>query len=157
MSAPVSDRDPVWGWSDLALFVGLALPALISGMLLVKGLSLVLPKDWFAPAAPELIGQFLGYAFLFVALAQLLRVRYSLPFWQAIGWRADASGITWAFALGLLVAAALIILGSFLKTPKIDSPMEAIMKDPRNVPIPDAITHEVASGPAWWLHRRTLL
>lgn len=135
MTAPESNRNPVWGWSDLALFIGLALPALISGVLLVKGLSLVLPDDSLPPAAPELLGQFLGYAFLFVALAQLLKMRYSVPFWQAIGWRPDARGISWAFGIGLLLAAALILVGALVKTPKLNSPMEVIMKDPRNVPI----------------------
>lgn len=133
--APVEPRrDPVWGWSDLLMFIGLALPAVLLGVLLVKAIALIVPGEWLTSAATDLLGQFIGYAVLFIALAQMLKMRYGVAFWPAIGWRMNVPGIHWAFLHGILLAAALIMFAAVLRPPRIETPMDAIMKDPRNVP-----------------------
>lgn len=134
-AAALPVRYPPWGWSDLALFVALAIPCLLTGILAAKTVFYLLPSNLVGHAAGELIGQFVGYAILFALMAQILRHRYGLPFWKAIGWNVRVRGIDWAFGLGLVVAAFTIALGILLKTPKVASPMDAIMKDPRNVPV----------------------
>lgn len=134
-AAALPVRVPLWGWSDLALLLGFTFPALLTGILGVKTILYLLPPKLLGHAGGELIGQFVGYAILFVLLAQLLRHRYGLPFWKAIGWNVRVPGIDWAFGLGLLVGGLTIALGVLLKTPKVASPMDAIMRDPRNVPV----------------------
>ena len=46
------ERYPFWGWSDVFLFAGLALPCMLAGVLVVKA---VFSLRVIVPAAPALL------------------------------------------------------------------------------------------------------
>jgi uncharacterized protein len=81
-----------------------------------------------------LIGQNLGLAIAIFAFAKWIKMRYKVRFGQAISWNGGAPGIHWAFAWGLTLGLVVILIGVALRTPPINSPMDAIMRNPANVP-----------------------
>ncbi|HYZ86483.1 MAG TPA: type II CAAX endopeptidase family protein [Bryobacteraceae bacterium] len=129
---PIPAGVPFWSWLDVLIFLVCAASALAVGGLLAAVAKFLLPIPNVTPAMLAIVAQFLGYGLMFVALAQLLKARYHAPFWQSIAWNTRVPGIEWAYLKGLAIAGVLIVLGALLKTPRIDTPMEAIMKDPRN-------------------------
>jgi membrane protease YdiL (CAAX protease family) len=130
---PPPEPPVFWSYSDLFLFVGLALPSILAGVLLVRAFALMLP-----PAARirvlELLGaQFLGYGILFGFLWLLFRFHYGRPFWRPLGWvRAplrDSAVVLWGVVLALAVAFASLVL----KTPDLETPMKQLLSDRTSV------------------------
>src|SRR5471030_1068283 len=83
-ATPAPDRYPFWGYGDLLLFAGLAIPCLLLGAGLVK---LVLWMFHVHPAvrvAELLPEQFLGYVLLFGMLRLIFRLEYERPFWSSL-------------------------------------------------------------------------
>ena len=70
---PEPASDPVfWGFSDLFLFAGLAVPAMLAGFGLVRAVLLLFHIHPIR-AAEALAEQFIGYLFLFLVLVVILR------------------------------------------------------------------------------------
>jgi membrane protease YdiL (CAAX protease family) len=76
-----------------------------------------------------LVGQFLGYLFLFCALAALLRLEYERPFWRSLGWRWPKLPIPTIVAAGMALAFTIAILGALLKTPETPGPMRELLEN----------------------------
>jgi membrane protease YdiL (CAAX protease family) len=127
--APLSpEHYPFWGYDDLLLFLGAALPCALVSVLLMAGLQRVLPAS-SGRALPLLLGQFTGYALWFGVLYFILRVRYNRPFWSSLSWSSSKRGIALSMMLGPAVALTLAILGVLLKAPETPTPMNDLMRD----------------------------
>jgi uncharacterized protein len=123
------ESEAFWGYQDLAIFLGLALPCLLGGALIVKGALLALYISSPHKAVELLPGQFLGYALLFTALATILRLEYERPFWRSLGWRRPRYSIASIAVSGTALAFAVAILGAWLRTPEVPGPMKDLLTD----------------------------
>jgi CAAX protease family protein len=127
------ESEAFWGYQDLAIFLGLALPCLVGGALIVKGALLALYITSPVKAVELLPGQFLGYALLFAALAMLLRLEYERPFWRSLGWRWPKYSIASIAVSGIALAFAIAILGALFRTPEVPGPMKELLADRTSV------------------------
>lgn len=128
LTAP-GDDEAFWTYRDLAIFLGLAAPCLLAGAMLTKLAIVTLFLGTTHKALELLPGQFLGYGFLYVALAFLLKFEYGRPFWQSLGFRLPKLGLPSIAASGIALAFAIGILGALLKAPQVPSPMMELLKD----------------------------
>jgi uncharacterized protein len=119
-------EDPFWNYGDLAVFLCLALPCLLLGLAIVKGI-LFLTHAHPGRAAELLLSQFLGYAFWFACLAMLFRSRYGRSLWSALSWRLPLGRIVPAFTIGVSLAFAVGILGALLRTPEMENTLVELM------------------------------
>ena len=79
---PAPERYPFWGYSDLASVAGLAVPAMLAGLGVVK-IIVRLSRVHLIPAAELLAGEFAGYAGLFLILLGIFRLQYDRPLWES--------------------------------------------------------------------------
>jgi len=73
------ERDPFWGYMDLLIFAGLAIPCMLAGFGVVKAALWALRLHSSTSTWELLAQQFAGYGFLFGALAGLFRTQYDRP------------------------------------------------------------------------------
>ncbi len=123
------DTEIFWGYRDVVVFLGLAIVSLLGGAFFVKALLLAFYVSTPHKALELLLGQFLGYALLYSALAFLFRFEYERPFWPSLGWRRPNLPIPTILALGSIVALSLGILGGLLHTPDAPTPMKELLND----------------------------
>jgi membrane protease YdiL (CAAX protease family) len=127
------EKQPFWGYQDLLAFLAAAVPALLVAALIAKLLFNAFALRGQGKAPELLAAQFLGYLFWFVFLYLLLRLKYGRPFWQSLGWvRASERFWRWA-GWGALLAIAVSIAGSLLRTPDLDMPMKHLLSDRMSV------------------------
>jgi hypothetical protein len=127
---PLSARDPAWGYSDLFLFVGMALPSMLVGALTVKAAMWALHLHTKLRAVELVPAQFLGYALLFGGLALLLRTQYNRPFWTSMGWRPMGMAAPLIVLAGISAALAVSFTGQLLHMPETANPMMELLSDP---------------------------
>jgi uncharacterized protein len=126
---PPPDQAPVfWGYSDLFLFAGFAVPAMLAGFGLVKG-SLYVFKLHPSRAAELLTEQFIGYLFLFLVLQVIFRFQYDRPFWASLGWTRIPKSPLSIVAAGWLTAFAVALVGVLIHTPTTSNPLTDLMED----------------------------
>jgi len=123
------ESEPFWTYQDLALFLGLALPSLLGGAMLVKLAIMALFVGTTHKALELLPGQFLGYGLLYAALAVLFKVEYGRPFWRSLGWRWPKFSFPSILSLGITLAFSVGILGTLFKTPEVPSAMKELLND----------------------------
>jgi membrane protease YdiL (CAAX protease family) len=123
------EDEAFWTYRDLALFLGLSVPCLLGGALIVKVALLALYVSTPHKALELLPGQFLGYALLYTALALLLRFEYGRPFWPTLGWRRPKLPIPTIAVSGFVLAFTIAILGALFKTPEVPAPMKELLSD----------------------------
>jgi membrane protease YdiL (CAAX protease family) len=73
--------------------------------------------------------QALGYAAWFFGLWLLLKLRYDLPFWSAMGWRVRWPRPLLTLALGPILVLVVMALGAALRTPEIDNAIQQLLRD----------------------------
>src|SRR5207244_1174644 len=83
---PPPERDPFWSYSDLLIFLGLALPCMLLGYGAVKAAFWIFHLHPAVKTWELLAEQFAGYGLLFGMLVMLLRTQYDRPFWRSLGW-----------------------------------------------------------------------
>src|SRR5689334_3742379 len=123
------ERYPFWGYTDLLLFAGLAIPSLLLGWALVKAFLAAFHFRVRLPVLELLPEQFLGYAILFGALALILRLQYDRPFWRSLAWWPTRVPIGIIGAAGMACAIAVAFLAKLLGTPTSANPMTELMQD----------------------------
>lgn len=128
---PHAERNPFWGYGDLLLFIGMALPSMLVAAALVSGIASGL--GWRAPNRVFLLlpAQFLGYLLMFLLLWALFRFQYQRPFWRSLAW--VPSGVTPSRLVlgGVALAFAVAIASAVLRTPAdLDTPMKELLADP---------------------------
>jgi membrane protease YdiL (CAAX protease family) len=129
VSIPTRDDHPFWGYQDLILFIGAALPALVLAATLLRLLRAVIPSLPENKAFDALVVQFVGYLLLFLCLFLLLRVRYGRPFWSSLSWEGSRRSISLAMFAGPFLALAVAMGGLLLKPPEIDNPFQGFFRD----------------------------
>jgi membrane protease YdiL (CAAX protease family) len=123
------ERYPFWGWSDLLLFVGMTVPSMLLGVLVVKAAMAFFRVDTRVRAAELLPAQFIGYAALFGVLYLILRGHYGRPFWASLAWNTMKLPAGQVALSGVGVALAVAFSSALLKTPETDNPMKELLSD----------------------------
>jgi hypothetical protein len=126
---PTTERYPFWGYRDLLLFAGMALPSLLLSGLLVRGILTAFhfqPKQKLLELLPA---QALFYVLLFAALLAIFRLQYNRPFWSSLGWGALRMPVPWVVACGVGTALAVSLAGIVIQTPNTSNPMMDLMQD----------------------------
>lgn len=121
------EREPFWGYGDLALFVGAALPALVLAVVLLRFASLVWPRVLGAANAKTLAVQVLAYLFLLAALYAVVAWKYHKPFWASLGWGRAVPNVFPLLAAGPVLAIGLASLGVALGLPAEPSQIEFLI------------------------------
>jgi membrane protease YdiL (CAAX protease family) len=128
----VPERDPFWGYLDLAIFLVLAVPCMLAGAVLglwaVRAVGTLFPFQGNVPAIEPLAEQLGGDAILFSVLALILRMQHDRPFWRSLGWRPFRIPFLWVVICGLASAIGVALLGSLVQIPEAN-PMVDLMKD----------------------------
>ncbi|MEO8596175.1 MAG: type II CAAX endopeptidase family protein [Candidatus Solibacter sp.] len=133
LPAAAPEREPFWGYMDLGIFVGLAVPCMLVGFSVVK-LAMWLLNLHPAVATWELLAeQFAGYGVLFGALAVMFRVQYNRPFWRSLGWVTPGLSFHTIVACGVALALGLGLLGTLIHIPQIDNPLTKLLKNPTSL------------------------
>jgi CAAX protease family protein len=129
---PPEERSPFWGYADVLLFAGLAIPCMLAGFALVKAFFFALQVIHMRPVsslAELLVGQSAGYVFLFGALALIFRVHYDRPLWRSLGWTGRGRPFTGLVLLGFATAMGVTLLGTLIRTPTTTNPMMQLLHD----------------------------
>jgi membrane protease YdiL (CAAX protease family) len=122
------ERYPFWGYSDLLLFAGMAVPAILAGSVLVKLIVRVF-RIQLIPAAELLAGELAAYTALLLVLLAIFRLQYDRPLWESVGWKPTRIGPALLVAAGLVTAIAVAILAAAIKTPITENAMTKLLKD----------------------------
>ena len=122
-------RYPFWSYQDLAVLIGLALPAMVAAALVVRIVIAFLPMDNAVPAVPVLAAQFLSYGFWFFCLWGVIRLRYDKPFWPSLAWVTPRKGLVRYAVYGPAVAMMVGLAGRLLQTPEMEMPMMDLLRD----------------------------
>lgn len=126
---PQPEPYPFWGYGDLFLFLGMAVPSMIAGAALVGAVVTVLGLNVPNRVFVLLPAQFLGYLILFVLLWLLFRFQHERPLWRSLAWvPSDIPSLRLVVA-GVGLALVVAVASALLRTPDIDSPMKALLAD----------------------------
>lgn len=126
--APLSAPEVFWGYSELFLFMGLAVPAMLAGFGLVRAV-LMLFRLHPIRAAQVLMEQFVGYFFLFLILVVIFRLQYGRPFWESLGWKPVNAPPLKVVMAGWLTAFAVVGIGTLIRTPTTSNALTELMQD----------------------------
>ncbi|MEZ5352076.1 MAG: type II CAAX endopeptidase family protein [Bryobacteraceae bacterium] len=124
-----AERTPFWGYTDLVLFLGALLPALLVSGLVFFGLTRLTPTAVMPKAFSVVALQFLSYGFWFLALYAIFKLRYRRPFWASLDWGAPPGAITTSLLLGPAVAIAVSAAAAALGTPEVEMPIQELLRD----------------------------
>jgi membrane protease YdiL (CAAX protease family) len=125
------ERVPIWGYEDLALFLGAILPSLgaASGALWIG--RRVASAAFESQGLTQLVFQLVFYAVLLGALRLLLKAKYQAPLLRTLNFTFDFPW-PWLYLLaGPFLTIAVSLVGVALRAPAIDSPVEEIIADRR--------------------------
>ncbi len=124
-AAPPPEPGLFWGFEDIGLFIGLSFLSLIAALLIAKFGNFAALGTTFMLIA----GQMLWYVFSFGFLFLIFRVKYRAPFWRPLAWLAP-SGKEAALSIvgGPVLAIALGIIGTLLRTPQINLPFQSLLR-----------------------------
>lgn len=128
-----SERYPFWGYADLFLFIGLALPSLVAGAILTTGLVRLLNIPVRNRLFEALPAQFVGYGILFGLLAVVFRLHYKRPFWGSLRWTGAQFSALKLVLAGVAAALAVALASVALRTPDINSPMKEFLSSRSSV------------------------
>jgi hypothetical protein len=130
---PEPERYPFWGYSDLLVFAGLAIPSMLTGWAVVKG-GMWLFHIHAALRVSELLSeQFLGYGILFGGLLLMFRIEYERPFWRSLGWTRTSLPFLWNIICGLAAALVVAAMSYLIHTPNVSTPLTEMMQDRASV------------------------
>jgi hypothetical protein len=129
---PEREREPFWGWIDVALFA-VGAPVFIAGVAIVLH-TVLRTLHWRADTALALLGmQSLLYVAAYGLLWLILMVRHSESVWGALRWAVSRITGVRLFAAGFALAFAAALLGLFLHAPKVENPVVKFMTDPVSI------------------------
>jgi hypothetical protein len=121
---------PFWGFADLFLLAGLAMPCMFAGWAVVR-MAMSILRLHAATAAEEAVPEMLlGYGLLFSALMVIFRVQYDRPFWRSLGWTRARVPFLWNVLCGLATGLLVAFLAGLIHTPPTSGPIVEMMKDP---------------------------
>lgn len=118
---------PFWGFAEVLLVAALFLPAVWVGSTAVQAVSSYFHSNGQL-GLPLLIAEFIGYVIVFVAL-WLLFARHGKPLFESLAWVPQPFRPRHLIALGIALAAAVIILGNVLGIPNVETPFDKLLND----------------------------
>ncbi len=124
-----TERYPFWGWSDVLVFAGMAIPCILLGFGIVKAAFWMFRLHPKVQTGELLLAQFAGYALLFATLYGILRWKYDRPFWESLAWTKTRIGVGGIMLAGLGAVVAVTMLGLVIQTPNTNNPMLDLLKD----------------------------
>ena len=126
-------REPFWGYSDLAVFLGLLIVSTLGGLGLVALFFGVFPIHLQAKVAEALIAQSLIYVMAYGALALLFRVQYDRPFWRSLGWTPFRLPALVVAGCGVVTAVVVALIGALIRTPTTPNRITEMLEDPKSL------------------------
>jgi uncharacterized protein len=130
---PPPPRDPFWGYSDLAVFLGLLIVSFFAGIGLVTLVYTVFPIHLQAKVAQALMAQSLIYLLAFGALAMMFRVQYNRPFWRSLGWSPFRLPAVVVAGCGVVTAVVVALIGALIRTPTTPNRITELLEDPKSL------------------------
>jgi len=124
------ERIPFWGFADLFLLAGLAMPCMFAGLGIVWLAMKIFGLHAAAPAEEAVPEMLIGYGLLFTALMVIFRVQYDRPFWRSLGWTRTRLPFLWNVICGLGTGLLVAFLAGLIRTPPTSGPIVEMMKDP---------------------------
>jgi hypothetical protein len=123
-----ASRYPFWTYWDLLLFLGSVVPALAAAASVLYLVRSLTGAD-LGQSAQALLLQFATYCFWFGALYALFRFRHAKAFWDSLAWNWSPALVARYLSIGPLLAVAVILVASLLRTPQTEMPIEALLSD----------------------------
>lgn len=124
---------PFWGWADVFLLAGLAVPVILLVSAIIAAAAYA--TQWvprFRAVVP-LAATFLFYGFYIVLMWLYFRLRYRRPLFSSLGWVSPRPlrihPITW----GVITAIGAVVFGVALRTPDVKTPLDQLMADPVSI------------------------
>jgi uncharacterized protein len=123
------EREPFWSYSDVLLFVGLAIPSMFLGWALVQGILRLFHIHLAVHAAALVAEQLAGYVLLFSALRVMFRIEYERPFWRSLGWVPLRAPFMWLVIAGFATAVGVAFATYVVRVPSTSNPMTDLLSD----------------------------
>jgi membrane protease YdiL (CAAX protease family) len=127
---PGKTRNPFWTYMDLLLVIGLLFAAIVLIFALVGVAAVFYPRLGSDNTLIVLPVQLLLYLFVYLIFRLLFLLRYDRPALHSLGWVPSSFRLSWAVGGGIVLAFAVAALAAVLKTPKVESPIESLLKSP---------------------------
>jgi uncharacterized protein len=131
--SPPPEREPFWGYSDVAVFLGLLIASALAGLGLVTLIFAVFPVHLQAKVGEALIAQCLIYLLAFGALALMFRVQYNRPFWRSLGWTSFRLPALVVAGCGVVTAVVVAFIGALIRTPTTANRITEMLNDPKSL------------------------
>ena len=128
---PEAPREPApfWGYADVFLLAGLALPSMVVGWALVRLAMWIAHLHAAVPGVEAVCEMLLGYCLLFTALAVIFKVQYDRPFWLSLGWTWPRLPLVWCVVCGFGTTVLVGFIAWVIRTPPTTGPLVEMMKD----------------------------
>lgn len=119
-------REPFWGYTDLALVIGITFAFLV----VLALIALAVYRGDIPTTSPALIliSNLAMYLILYLAFRLVFGLRYRKPVFFSLGWRRARFNVLFVAAGGVLLAFAISGLAALLHTPKINSEIEKLLE-----------------------------
>lgn len=124
-------RVPVWGYEDLAVFLGAVLPSLAVGVGVIRVCKKLAPQTFSSQGFTQTVFQCVFYLLLMGVLRIILDWKYQAPFWRSLGCTFDFPNAWLFLALGPILSVTLGSLTVLLRPPVTESPIEELILDRR--------------------------
>ena len=131
----VPSREPFWGYSDLALVLGLLFASIALIVLVCGVLVFAAPALRDDPTPLLLPTQFALYLFIYICFFLVFKFRYGKPVFASLGWRRTAIRPLLLVVAGAALAMAISALAAVIHTPKVKSPIDEITKTPLSLAV----------------------
>ena len=128
-------REPFWGYSDLALVLGLLVASIALIVLVCGMLAFTVPALRDDPTPLLLPTQFALYLFIYLCFFVVFKLRYGKPVFASLGWRQTAIHPVVLAVGGAALALAISALAAAIHTPKVKSPIDEITKTPLSLAV----------------------
>jgi membrane protease YdiL (CAAX protease family) len=122
------ERFPFWGYADLFLLAGLAMPCLFAGSGAVWLAVRILGLHAAPPAAESIAEMSIGYGLLFAAMMVIFRVQYDRPFWRSLGWTQAGVPFLWNVLCGAGTGLLVALIAGLTRTPPTSGPIVEMMQ-----------------------------
>src|SRR5215472_14728344 len=109
MTPEREDRQPFWGYEDVALFIGSFGPAYLIAI------AAVWPFHFRSDGVRTITSQVMLYAVLLLSLYFIISIRHGRPLWRSLGWNFRFPP-RW-IAVGPPLAIGLAVLAAELRAP----------------------------------------
>jgi membrane protease YdiL (CAAX protease family) len=128
-------REPFWGYSDLALVLGLLFASIALIVLVCGVLAFAVPALRDDPTPLLLPMQFALYLFIYLCFFLVFKFRYDKPVFASLGWRPTNVHPLLLAVAGAALALAISALAAVIHTPKVKSPIDEITRTPLSLAI----------------------